>query len=120
MKFACTVEMRAPPMTWPLSSQASISAPAPGPSSGFLKTEPNVRALRGWLSLRRRCIVAHARADLLAHAALELEHGRGDDLGSAHVRVPVAQLQLAPARRCRVPAAETTSAERSTSRISLP
>ena len=78
-----------------------------------------MRALRGWLSLRRPLHAAHALADLLAHAALELEHRLGDDLGPAHVRVPVAQLELRRPAAAR-PVAETTSAERSTSRISLP
>ena len=108
MKFACTLEMHAPPMTWPLRPQASISAPAPGPSSGFLKTDPNVRALRGWLSLRRALHLAHAGADLLADAGSSSQHGLGTT-SRAHVGVPVAQLELAGPPLPQPPA-ETTSA----------
>ena len=64
MKFACRSEMTAPPMRWPFRPERSIKAPAPGPSSGFLKTLPNVRLLVGWVAFR--CASSSATSDLIA------------------------------------------------------
>ena len=112
--------MRAPPIAWPLSPQASISAPAPGPSSGFLKTEPNVRALRGWLSLRRRCSSRTRARDLLAHARAQAAARPGRRPRRRARSSAGSSARARAGRPCARRVAETTSADASTSRISLP
>ena len=56
MKFACRGEMRAPPIVKPFSPHASSSWPLVRSPGGFLNTEPNVRAFRGWAAVRRSCM----------------------------------------------------------------
>ena len=52
MKFACFSEIRAPPIAWPLSPQASISRAAWSPG-GLRNTEPAFGWLSGWVAMRR-------------------------------------------------------------------
>ena len=70
MKFACRSETSAPPIRSPFSPHASISAPAPGPEPGLLKTLPKVQFRRrlGRLPLREQ----------LGDLGADLSAGRGD------------------------------------------
>src|SRR4051812_47539837 len=74
-----------------------------GPGAGalvwILEHRPE-RARLAWLALAPPALhLPDPFADLVAHAALELQHDLGDDFGAAHVRVPVAQIELRrPAR----------------------
>ena len=97
MKFACTREMQAPPMACPLRPQASMRRSGARALVGILEDRAE-RARLARLAVAAAALkLAHPRGDLLPHPRCKPQHGSGDDLGVAHVRMPVAELELARA-----------------------
>ena len=94
MKFACTGEMRAPPIAKPFSPQASSSWPLVRSPGGFLNTEPNVRAFRGCAAVRRSCMPRIVARIVRRSAGVRREHGAGHDLVRSRCRAAVAQAEL--------------------------